>query len=556
MEIIQQCISFPGHPNYASRLRLTTTQDDVSYSAQVSDYNGRILSTVNNTTLQTMELIIPAGKKQYLVNIATEREAWLDNIKLTIDPNPKSNQSTSVSHMNIAYSQSTASTKTCEVWISKENSIYLYDQPKINAQALLILPVNVVMGTDARTVDGWYRLRIDGNVGWANGSQISLNGNCANLPVDTMFLPTSTSDATSTAPYDVDRHYFAINTNRGGTFANKISYPNGDSADMIQATLSDYQADRTVGVVMKCNGSGIEALQWGQLQNATLGCNDTLVLGFTQQIHDIQLVVMLPAVSGQQYVEYQLDAMPIAPSDDDQHVVPVDRNQGGVIQQVISYPVGDTQDVLAIYAHNLQATSPDNYREIILVMHCNGNQIETLRWGSENTSLRCGDSLSLSLSHTEAVRHITVNIPPHAGQSFIDYTLYAIPSAPIDNAFWFGVDRDDGGAFNESLSSPMGDLSDSIDIITSNLTQNAPNHFREMTVTLFCEGFNKGNIRWGLPGNPSLECGQTVSSVFIHSSNQQTIEILLIDPKIQSYVNYTVVVEPQFEQSILKNETS
>ena len=542
---------FSGHRDYPSRLSLSTNQNDISYSAQVSDFGGKIITTVNNTTLQTMEFIIPSGEKQYYVNVATQQQAWLDSINLTIDPITKTSQDRTP-YMNIAY---TEPARSCQLWSTQDNTVYLYHQPITDAQPILILPVNVAIKTDARTLAGWYRLNIEGNTGWVNGNTVELDGDCANLPVDTMIQPTSTTDATITAPYDVDRHYFAINANQGGLFSNKVSYPNGDSADIIQATLSNPQADRTIGLVMACVGTGIESLRWGQLQNSTLGCGDTLELGFPPNVQDVELTVMLPAVSGQQYVDYQLTAMPIAPSDDEQHVMAVDLNQGGVLQQVISYPAGDTQDTIAVYGHNLQQASPNNYREYTLVMRCNGNQIENLRWGIDATTLSCGDSLTIPLSHADAVQYLTINIAPHQGQSFIDYTLYALPSAPIDDAFWFGTDRDAGGTFNETLSSPIGDMSDTIDITMSNLTQIVPNHFREMTLTLYCEGFNQANIRWGLPGNPELQCGQSVSTTFIHSINQQSIEIIPIDTSIQTYVNYTLIVAPKVEEAILQNTT-
>jgi|GEM_PF-2007967 len=542
---------FSGDPNFPSRLSLSTHQPDVTYSAQVSDDLGKIITTVDNTTLQTMEFIIPVGAKQYYVNVATQHQAWLDTINLTVNPINQSNDS-NAPYMNIAYTERET---TCELWATQDNSVYLYTQPTTNANPILILPINFAIQTDARTLDGWYRLTIEDNTGWINGSAVELNGNCTALPVDTMIQPTSTTDAMTTAPYDVDRHYFPINANQGGLFSNKVSYPNGDGADIIQATLSDSQNNRTIGLVMTCYGTGMDALRWGQVQNTTLGCGDTIEINFPQNGQDIELTVMLPAVSGQQYVDYQITAMPIAPADEEQHVMAVDLNQGGVLQQVVSYPAGDTQDIIAIYGHNLQPTSPNNYRQYTVVMRCKGSQTENLQWGLETASLGCGDSLTVSLSHAEAVRYLTVNIAPHQEQSFIDYTLYALPIAPMDEEFWFGADRDDGGTFNETLSSPVGDMSDSIEITMNNLTLTAPNDYREMTLTLECEGFNQANIRWGLPDHPELQCGQTVTTTFIHAMNQQAIEIVPLDTNVQTYVNYTLVVAPKVEEAILQNAT-
>lgn len=549
----QSQYQFNGHPDYPSRLSLSTKLADIIYSAQISDIAGKILTTVNNTTLPTMELIIPIGEKQYFVQLATQDQAWLDSIELSIDVVRSQQPADTATYTNISYSMAAAVT-SCELWSPQDRTVYLYSQPIASAQALLILPINVAYKTDARTLDGWYRLTIDGNTGWVNGNDVQLNGDCATLPVDTMIQPTSTMDASTTAPYDVDRHYFDIHGNQGGLFANKISYPNGDSTDLIQATLSDVKQDRTIGVSITCQGNGAEFLRWGHAQNANLGCNDSLILGFTPLASNIQLTVMLPAVNGQQYVDYQLAAMPIAPEDEDQQVFYVDSNQGGAIQQTVSYPIGDAHDTLAVFAHNLQETSPDNYREYMLTMQCNGTQSDALRWGMQSATLGCGAQIIVNLSFAESVRYITVDVPAHEGQSFIDYTLYAQPIAPQDNTFWFGVDRDNGGIFNETLSAPLGDHSDTIEVIMSNLTSTAPNHFREMTMTLYCHGYNDQNIRWGLPDNAVLSCGQTVSTAFIHSANQQTIEIVTLDATAQTYINYTLVVKPKVHEAILRND--
>lgn len=548
----QSRFQFNGHANHPSRLTLSTSLEDIRYSAEVSDFAGKIITTVNDTTLQTMELIIPIGEKRYFVNLATENQNWLDSIELSVNTINAQKPTSNAAYSNISYS---VAATHCELWATQDSTVYLYAQPQVTTQAVLILPINISYETDARTLDGWYQLMIEGHTGWVNGNDVQFNGDCATLPVDTMIQPTSTMDALTTAAYDVDRHYFDINANQGGMFANKISYPNGDSVDIIQATLSNMEADRTIGVAITCSGSGIEALRWGHAQNINLGCNDTLALGFTPDATTIQLKVMLPAVNGQQYVDYQLTAMPIAPVDDDQQVFYIDRNQGGAFQQTISYPIGDTSDIITLFSHNLEETSPNNYREYLLVMQCNGNQSESLRWGISTANLGCNNQTMINISYADPVKYITVDMAQIEGQSFVDYTLYVLPLAPIDDTFWFSIDRDNGGIFNETLSAPMGDTSDTIEVIMSNLAPTAPNNFRQMTLTLYCHGFNEGNIRWGLPDNPALGCGQSVSTAFLDSANQQTLEIVALDASIQTYVNYTLVVAPMVHESILKNDS-
>jgi hypothetical protein len=533
---------FTGHADFPSNLQLSKQSDHITYSAQVSDFAGKIITTVNNTSLKQMELIIPAGDKQYYVTIAAQEESWLDNVTITVNPMNDETKKPIAQDLQVAFIPPSS---TCEIWIEQDQVIYLSAQPSTSSITVLALPTNIPFIADARTSDGWYRLTIDNTVGWVNGNIVNVTGDCVGLPVDTMIQTNATSDSTSIAPFDVDRHYFSIDGNQGGRFNNKVSYPNGDGTDVIQLTLSNVPSSRTIGLIMNCRGNGAEALRWGVSQTTTYGCGELLELEFTKSSSDILLTVVLTAVTVQQYAEYQLSAMPIAPVDEDQQVLAIDRNRGGVISQSLSFPNGDAHDVIAVYAHNLQPTSPDNFRQVTFMMECNGFATENLRWGHDTVNMGCGDQFTLNLTQNEAVRYLTVHIPTTVGQSFIEYTLYALPSAPLDDVFWFGVDREFGGSFSESISAPMGDTFDNIQISMSNLTAIEPNHYREMDLTLYCDGFNIENVRWGLPDSPTLLCGQTVTTTFIYSANQQNIDIITLDRNAHSYINYTLVLAPK-----------
>jgi len=529
---------FAGSRQYASSLQLSKTDNDIIYSAQVSNFAGKIVATVNDTQLSDMEFTIPVGEEQYYVTIASPEEAWLENITITVDTIKNEQETAVAQYLPVAYS---ASNSTCEIWTDQDGTVNLYARPFANAQALLVLPINIPFIADARTLDGWYRLTIDNSVGWVNGNTVNLNGDCVGLPVDTMIQPTAVSSNETTAPYDVDRHYFAIDINQGGIFTNAVSYPNGDSNDLIQTTLSNIQANRTIGIVMSCNGTGTDALRWGLSQNGSLKCGDTLELGFVERANDMLITVMLPAVNGQQYVDYQLTAMPIAPTDEDQHIFPLDRNQGGVMRQTVSYPSGDSVDDIAIYIENITDTSPNNFRQLTLVMRCNGDATQNLRWGNDETVGGCDDTISIMLTHRSNIHALRVWIPENVGQSFVDYTLYVLPSSPADDNYLFSIDRDYGGTFSETISAPLGDLADNIQITMTNLTATEPNNIRDMYMTLYCDGANIENVRWGLPGNPTLLCGQTVTATFTTANRQQILEVVTSDMNASTFVNYTLV---------------
>jgi len=530
---------FVGHHQYASNLQLSKSRDDIFYSAQVSNFAGKIITTVNDISLPKMELTLPVGEQKYFVTIGASQEDWLENITITVDPiQAESNAPTASDNRNIPAPARTA----CEIWTNQANTVNVFMRPLSGADVVLTLPVNIPFIADARTLDGWYRLTIDNMVGWVNGNTVILNGDCVALPVDTMIQPTAVVSGSNTAAYDVDRHYFAIDINQGSIFTNAVSFPNGDSTDTIQTTLSNVRANRTIGVIMTCVGTGADALRWGLSQTGNLRCGDTLELGFVERSDDLLITVMLSAVNGQQYVDYQLTAMPIAPSDEAQHILAVDRNRGGAIQQTISHPSGDSKDDIAVYIQNLTETSPNNFRELTLVMRCEGEASQNLRWGNSQKVGGCGDTIPISLSHRNNIHALQVWIPENVGQSFIDYALYAIPSAPVDDNYTLSIDRDYGGTFSEVISAPLGDLADNVQIIMTNLTASAPNNQRDMNITLYCDGSNIENVRWGVPGSPTLLCGQTVTSTFTTAERLQTIEIVPLDMNVTTYINYTLVI--------------
>lgn len=556
---------FPGNANQATMLQLSSDRADAQFSAQITNTQGQVIASLNSTSLQTVQLTVPASDTQYLVSVSGDKQEWVDSVKLALNPfdtspvqHATSSQVTSPSNnnntMTVAY---TVASNVCELWVREGDSVYLYAQPIQSAQALLILPVNTRFKADARTPDGWYRLFTGEQTGWIHGDSVVLNGQCNTLPVDTMMqMSVSNPLDASAAPFDVDHHYFDINAQSGGVFTNAVSYPNGDGTDLIQAMLSGSEQARLIGLVMSCRGTGSASLRWGWVQNPTMGCGDTLSLSFDSQTRDTNLAVMLPAVNGQQYVDYQLMAMPIAPPDEEEQIMVLDRDRGGVIGQMVSYPAGDLSDKVTIYANNLTTQAPYNYRQMTVYMRCSGNATEYLRWGAQSANLRCGDSLPMAFSIETPIQSLTVTVQAFEGQSYIDYNLIALPSAPNDDeSYWFGLDRDGGGVFNEVLSAPIGDTVDMIDLVMTNLTDSVPNQFREMTITLQCDGFGVEHIRWGLPENPSLGCGASVTTAFIHRVNQQKIEILSANPNAQTYVNYRVIVAPKAAEAILKNAT-
>ena len=120
-----------------------------------------------------------------------------------------------------------------------------------------------------------------------------------------------------------------------------------------------------------------------------------------------------------------------------------------------------------------------------------------------------------------------------------------IPNAPADaQAFLIQVDRDGSGTFREAISAPDGDTQDVIWVRIINLDSQPPNNYRSFALTLDCTGVGVEAVRWGDAHAPTLACGATVVLPFLNGNAQTPIAVLFPSGSHQSYVEYTLSVQP------------
>ncbi len=121
----------------------------------------------------------------------------------------------------------------------------------------------------------------------------------------------------------------------------------------------------------------------------------------------------------------------------------------------------------------------------------------------------------------------------------------AIPTAPADAAAsLLDVDRDGSGSFSDAISAPDGDSSDLIWVRIINLDTHPPNNYREFALSLDCKGTGVEAVRWGSAYEPNLQCGASIVLPFLIGSAQQPIAVLLPAGSHQSYIQYTLSVQP------------
>ena len=125
-------------------------------------------------------------------------------------------------------------------------------------------------------------------------------------------------------------------------------------------------------------------------------------------------------------------AIPDAPNDAGSFLVQVDRDGSGSFRNAISFPSGDTSDVVWVQVINLYSAPPNNYREFVLTLDCVGEGSEFVRWGSVSSpTLRCGSSIVLPFMITSAQQPLIIQLPARSRQSYVQYRLNVLPADAV-----------------------------------------------------------------------------------------------------------------------------
>ncbi|MDX2161142.1 MAG: SH3 domain-containing protein [bacterium] len=116
-----------------------------------------------------------------------------------------------------------------------------------------------------------------------------------------------------------------------------------------------------------------------------------------------------------------------APADLAVQVLSVDRDGDGALNERISTPNGDGYDLVWIEVINLHTAPPHNYREMILLLTCEGEGAAFVRWGSYyHPTLACGASITLPFMVNASRQPFVVRFAEAAPQSYIEYRLEVV----------------------------------------------------------------------------------------------------------------------------------
>jgi hypothetical protein len=543
--------SFNANPAAPTTLRFDSAVPGIPFTAEILDNSGQVVAVLSGGAMQTASLTLGPASGVYQVALSSTNPDAQSSVRLSIVDTPQPSSAATPE----------AQPSACVVTATHPGGVNVRVQPGLDTAIMGVMPPNTSLPADARTSNGWYRVYNAGEGGWVSGDVVSASGMCADLPLQ-MVQPSQSADAASGvfvnalstnvnyAPYDVASYYFEVAGDGGGDFSESVSYPDGDGIDRVVLAVSGLASavsgTRPFALTMVCSGTGAENLRWGVPENPALGCGTTASITFSSTYDRQPLTITLPVGSTQTTVDYTLHAAPIAPDDAPVLGMGVDLNGGGQLRDRVSYPGGDHSDSIQIGMTNLTDQTPNNYRDVLVTLECTGTGVEYVRWGTPSAlSYTCGSAMTLSMSYAEYIKTVLVTLPDSSGESYISYTLRAVPVAlPDTTQFMFGFDRDSGGLFNETLSAPYGDTSDTLMIDINNLIESLPNNFRNVRFTLICGGSGIENLRWGTPSNTTLLCNMSMDVPFLYGQVGQAVAITLPEGSPLSYVRYTLYATP------------
>jgi hypothetical protein len=335
---------FDGDPEAPLLLSLQAEPPTYSFLAEIRDVNWQPVAILNGAPAGVV--MLPPGEGEYLLTVSA--------------PDPNGAVTVSLSPYTTSAPEATAEpgatpdvfepTLVPECFVSGTQAINVRSGPGTGFEAIGFINANEEVPALGVSPDSeWFAVSIDGQQGWVADAVAELRGNCVNLafvqlsatpspvlPTDTptrtptptstytpspsptrTATPTRTPTPTSTAtldpvldaPYDED-YELVLPFYAGTTFTEQISFPGGDTTDIIAVSVEGFNTLNTrteYSFRLDCVGNGTEAVAWGfDPTNPDIGCDDSAVIVFTEESNDQRIIVTLPEGSRQALVYYTL----------------------------------------------------------------------------------------------------------------------------------------------------------------------------------------------------------------------------------------------------------
>ncbi len=374
-----QVYGFRANPSAPTRLLLNSSSPAMSFTAEVRSSAGQRVAVLGGG-LQNATLTLGPGDSLYEVEFSADSDSVPGEVSLMVSD---SQPVTTVS--------GAPTPEECRLSSVLNAGVNIRTGPGGDHPVLTVLPSDAFLAPDAYSDNGWYRVVVNNQTGWVLGSEVNLHGSCQTLllsaPIPVLTTPVPVADPTSYCTVSSSNN---VNIRGGpgtnytviGTLLPGTSLPASGQLDGWYVVTAGGQQGWVSGTVVATNGL----------------CN------------------LLPLVAS-------ATPLPVAPFDTATFSLVTDRDASSQFSEVISYPDGDSGDLIQLSIANLYFQPPDNYREFTLSLNCAGPGAESVRWGApENPVYTCGSIITLPFLYDYSQQLLTVVL---SQPGYVQYTLAA-----------------------------------------------------------------------------------------------------------------------------------
>lgn len=288
-----------------TRLKLNSTTPGFAFAAEIRDAAGRMVASFNNG-LQDIQLTLAPSSGYYQISVAAADATKPGTLAFVLG----SAISAPPTLDGTAYRAADCRV-TNPAEAEPKASVLVRSAPAAQYAVLGMLPASGSLPVIGKTDNDWYAVSFAERQGWIAGDVIRLDGDCGALPVlRNPTIPNASADAPAVL-LDVDR-------DGSGTLDGDISTPGGDTNDLIWVRIINLDTRppnnyREFALTLTCDGTGSDAVRWGDPSRPTRMCGDSLLLPFLSGKAQTPIAVVFPPGSRQSYVTYSLDvALPDA----------------------------------------------------------------------------------------------------------------------------------------------------------------------------------------------------------------------------------------------------
>jgi len=343
-----QTYSFAANPTASSDITIASNTPGFGFTAQISDSDGTIIAVVD-AGVERAVFTVPAGTLSYEITIRAADPATTGEIAVSV---------TGAGVSPTTDAQPAGQPTQATVALPTDQCVAVPGAAGANVRSdpgETYDPIGGVAATGYVQIlgqnNGWYAVNYFGDTGWVASTVVTANGPCGEIPFlaygeqqpEVTETPEATESAEMTeepemtetvemteepdvteeanqaqvAPEDIDQTG-EINIKQSGTqtMTGNISYPTGDTQDVVNFAITGFDSVTTFGDIqytLFCNGDATNIS--ASLGNTGIACNATQTIraqgSNNQGTGNSSITFSIEYTGGEsQYVDWQLQITP------------------------------------------------------------------------------------------------------------------------------------------------------------------------------------------------------------------------------------------------------